>query len=194
MFYLTQKLCCLDPVALAAAISNDANCSWLHQSHHSEYWQKSNNFWKWSAPCVVMSVSFCSFPRMLDIHHDVVSSPVLVHGPGRTFPLPYGPSCYHSPGHSMGYILVRHNSVHSSDCLAVLIKSIAWDTLVKALLVKGHADPVWLLSAGFSVIQGLFWCADARPFVGSCLAQNPHSSWGNTKSLLTLIQTVHGHG
>ena len=34
MPYLAHKLCCLDPVVPVAAISDEANCSWLHQSHH----------------------------------------------------------------------------------------------------------------------------------------------------------------
>ena len=34
---LTTKKCCPDPVASAVAISDEANCSWLHQSHHCDY-------------------------------------------------------------------------------------------------------------------------------------------------------------
>ena len=34
MPYLPHKTCCPDPVASAAAIPDEANCSWLHQSHH----------------------------------------------------------------------------------------------------------------------------------------------------------------
>ena len=33
-----KKTCCPDLVASAAAISDEANCSWLHQSHHCDYW------------------------------------------------------------------------------------------------------------------------------------------------------------
>ena len=36
MPYLPYKTCCVDPVSSAAAILDEANCSWLHQSHHCE--------------------------------------------------------------------------------------------------------------------------------------------------------------
>ena len=36
MPYFPHKTCCPDPVASAAAIPDEANCSWLHQSHHCE--------------------------------------------------------------------------------------------------------------------------------------------------------------
>ena len=36
MPYLPHKTCCPDPVASAAAIPDEANCSWLHQSNHCE--------------------------------------------------------------------------------------------------------------------------------------------------------------
>ena len=36
MPYLPHKTWCPDPVASAAAIPDEANCSWLHQSHHCE--------------------------------------------------------------------------------------------------------------------------------------------------------------
>ena len=34
--YLPHKTCCPYPVTSAAAIPDEANCSWLHQSHHCE--------------------------------------------------------------------------------------------------------------------------------------------------------------
>ena len=37
MPYLPHKTCCPDTVASAAAIPDEANCSWLHQSHHCDY-------------------------------------------------------------------------------------------------------------------------------------------------------------
>ena len=37
MSYLPHITCCPDPVASAAAIPDEANCSWLHQSHHCEF-------------------------------------------------------------------------------------------------------------------------------------------------------------
>ena len=37
MPYFPHKTCCPDPVASAAAIPDEANCSWLHQSHHCVY-------------------------------------------------------------------------------------------------------------------------------------------------------------
>ena len=37
MSYLPHKTCCPDPVASVAAIPDEANCSWLHQSHHCEF-------------------------------------------------------------------------------------------------------------------------------------------------------------
>ena len=39
MPYLPHKTCCADPVASAAAIPDEANCSWLHQSHHCAFEQ-----------------------------------------------------------------------------------------------------------------------------------------------------------
>ena len=36
MSYLPQKTCCPGPVASTAAIPDEANCSWLHHSHHCE--------------------------------------------------------------------------------------------------------------------------------------------------------------
>ena len=36
MPYLPHKTCCPDPVASAAAIPDEANCSWFHQSHHCD--------------------------------------------------------------------------------------------------------------------------------------------------------------
>ena len=41
MPYLPHKTCCPDPVASAAAIPDEANCSWLHQSHHCAYDQRA---------------------------------------------------------------------------------------------------------------------------------------------------------
>ena len=35
-FYWVLSRCCPDRVASAAAIPDEANCSWLHQSHHCE--------------------------------------------------------------------------------------------------------------------------------------------------------------
>ena len=42
MPYLPHKTCCPDPVASAAAISNEVNCSWLHQSHHCDILECNN--------------------------------------------------------------------------------------------------------------------------------------------------------
>ena len=39
MPYLLHKTWCPDPVAVAASIPDEANCSWLHQSQHCEKWQ-----------------------------------------------------------------------------------------------------------------------------------------------------------
>ena len=36
MPYFPHETCCPDPVASAAAIPDEANCSWLHQSHHCD--------------------------------------------------------------------------------------------------------------------------------------------------------------
>ena len=36
MPYLPYKTRCPDQVASAATIPDEANCSWLHQSHHCE--------------------------------------------------------------------------------------------------------------------------------------------------------------
>ena len=33
MSYLPNNVCSLDPVAAVAVISDEANCSWLYQSH-----------------------------------------------------------------------------------------------------------------------------------------------------------------
>ena len=53
MPYLPHKTCCPDPVVLAAAIPDEANCSWLHQSHHCEVrkQQTFNPQWHSDAIC-----------------------------------------------------------------------------------------------------------------------------------------------
>ena len=43
MPYLPHKTWCPDPVASAAAIPDEANCSWLHQSHHCDCLGSWNN-------------------------------------------------------------------------------------------------------------------------------------------------------
>ena len=58
MPYLPHKTCCPDPVVSAAAIPDEANCSWLHQSHHCECLRRRPIRW--------FMQSFCSpFTRCL---------------------------------------------------------------------------------------------------------------------------------
>ena len=60
--YLPHKTCCPDPVASAAAIPDEANCSWLHQSHHCEYIEvecASCSASPYIAPMVLWSVWAC---------------------------------------------------------------------------------------------------------------------------------------
>ena len=75
MPYLPHKTCCPDHVASPAAIPDEANCSWLHQSHHCGYmfpWTEKHFIWHWMVMAIDQVMTWSATLDYMDMDWAIV--------------------------------------------------------------------------------------------------------------------------